>query len=129
MKKHVQKTDVFTSLFYICRQLPGGVFVALVLAIFNSIPAQAASTLGANALWEGPAAGSDSVVLAVDPQTAWTATTNNAWLHLSVANQSGTDSTNVVFSYDANPGDTRVGSLTIAGQTLTITQAAPGYAL
>jgi hypothetical protein len=37
---------------------------------------------------------------------AWTATANTAWLHLSLANQSGTGSTNVVFSFDANPGAT-----------------------
>ena len=73
---------------------------------------------------EGPGAGSDSVVLAVVPHSGvWTATTNATWLHLSPANQSGTGSTNVVFSYDANPGATRSGTLTIAGQTLTVTQA------
>ena len=57
----------------------------------------------------------------------WTATTNATWLHLSPANQSGTGSTNVVFSYDANPGATRSGTLTIAGQTLTVTQAGSTY--
>ena len=85
-------------------------------------------SLGTTTLLEGPAAGSDSVVLAVTPQTAaWTATANAAWLHLSPANQSGTGSTNVVFSYDANPGATRSGTLTIAGQTLTVTQAGSTY--
>jgi DNA-binding beta-propeller fold protein YncE len=81
--------------------------------------------LGTTALLEGPAAGSDSVVLAaIGP---WTAKANAAWLHVSVANQSGTGSTNVVFSYDANPGATRSGTLTIAGQTLTVTQAGSTY--
>ena len=61
------------------------------------------------------------------PTDTWTATANDAWLHLSVANQSGTGSTNVVFSYDANPGATRTGTLTIAGQTLTVTQAGSTY--
>ena len=46
---------------------------------------------------------------------------------LAAANQSGTGSTNVVFSYDANPGATRTGTLTIAGQTLTVTQAGSTY--
>ena len=79
--------------------------------------------LGTTALVEAPDAGTDSVVLAVSPATAtWTATTNALWLHLNVANQSGTGSTNVVFSYDANPGSTRAGTLTIAGQTLAVTQ-------
>jgi len=84
--------------------------------------------LGTTALWEGPAAGTDSVVLAISPETdTWTATANDAWLHLSVANQSGTGSTNVVFSFDANPYATRAGTITIAGKTLTVTQAGPSY--
>ena len=53
--------------------------------------------------------------------------TNATWLHLSPANQSGTGSTNVIFSYDANPGATRSDTLTIAGQTLTVTQAGSTY--
>ena len=85
-------------------------------------------SLGTTALLEGPSAGSDSVVLAVTPEFGtWTATANATWLHLSPANQSGTGSTNVVFSFDANPGATRTGTLTIAGQTLTVTQAGSTY--
>jgi DNA-binding beta-propeller fold protein YncE len=126
--KRVQKTDAFAINYHFCRRVSGGVFIALVLAIFSAAPAQATSVLGTTALLEGPTAGSDSVVLAVDPPAAWTATANDTWLHLSVANQSGTGSTNVVFSCDANPGATRAGTLTIAGHTLTVTQAAPGYA-
>lgn len=89
---------------------------------------QIAYTLGTSNLLEGPAAGSDSVVLAaVATNFPWTATANASWLHLSVANQSGPGSTNVVFSFDANTGATRSGTLTIAGQTLTITQAGAPY--
>ena len=44
-----------------------------------------------------------------------------------MANQSGTGSTNVIFSYDANPDAKRSGTLTIAGQTLTVTQAGATY--
>ena len=33
----------------------------------------------------------------------------------------------MVFSFDANPGATRTGTLTIAGQTLTVTQAGSTY--
>ena len=80
--------------------------------------------MGTTNLVEGCSAGSDTVVLAVNG--TWTATANAPWLHLSTVNQSGTGSTNVVFDFDANPGATRVGTLTIAGQTLTVTQVAPG---
>jgi streptogramin lyase len=46
---------------------------------------------------------------------------------LSLSNQSGTDSTNVIFSVDANTNATRTGTLTIAGLTLTVTQAGATY--
>ena len=103
-------------------------FIALVLA-FRATPVQATTyALGATALMEGPTAESDSVVLAASPKTAmWTATTNAPWLHLSAANRSGVGSTNIIFSYDANPGATRNGTLTIAGLTLTIIQAGSTY--
>jgi sugar lactone lactonase YvrE len=85
--------------------------------------------LGATNLLEGPIAGSDSIVLAVKPNAgSWTATTNVAWLHLTPASQSGTGSANVIFSFDANPGATRVGTLTLAGSTVTVTQAGSTYA-
>src|SRR5208337_4417372 len=85
-------------------------------------------SLGTTDLLEGPAAGSDSVVLAVTPPSAsWTASTNAPWLHLSTANQSGAGATNLVFSFDANPGATRAGTLTIAGLMLTVIQAGSSY--
>jgi hypothetical protein len=84
--------------------------------------------LGVNSLLEGPSAGNDSVVLAVNPTGAeWTAMPNAAWLHLSLANESGTGSTNVIFSYDANPGATRTGTLSVGSQILTVTQAGSSY--
>jgi len=84
-----------------------------------------AQTLGTTNLVEGPAAGSDSVVLQAGG--SWTASTNAVWLHLTAANQSGTGSTNVVFSFDTNSGATRTGTLTIAGQAVTVTQAGVNY--
>jgi len=85
-------------------------------------------SLGTTARLEGPAAGMDSVVLAVIPQVgAWTATVNVAWLHLTAASESGTGSAIVVFSYDANPGATRYGTLIIGNQILTVTQAGSTY--
>jgi sugar lactone lactonase YvrE len=108
-----------------------GVFLVLASLAFSAVLGQAQAAnyvLGTTALLEGPAEGNDSVVLAVTPQTAtWTATTNAAWLHLSVANQSGTGSKNVVFNFDSNLGATRTGTLTIGGQTLTVTQAGSTY--
>ncbi len=91
---------------------------------------QAAPTfsLGTTARLEGPAAGIDSVVLVAIPQIgAWTAKANAPWLHLTAANQSGAGSTNVIFSYDANAGATRFGTVIVAGQTLGVTQAGSSY--
>jgi streptogramin lyase len=85
-------------------------------------------SLGANSLLEGPTAGMDSVILVVSPSSApWTATPNAAWLHLSLASQGGTGSTNLVFSFDSNPSATRTGTMSIAGQTLTVAQAGSTY--
>ncbi|MDB6065488.1 MAG: hypothetical protein JWR26_1696 [Pedosphaera sp.] len=120
-----------------CLRACGGLFIALVLAVLGVAPALAQATnyvLGTNSFLEGPSAGSDCVVLSVTPATGtWTATTNadgpwyGPWLHLSVANRSGIGSTNVIFSYDANWGPTRTGTLTVAGQTVNITQAGSTY--
>ena len=85
-------------------------------------------SLGTTTLLEGPSSGSDSVTLGITPQTAtWTATANADWLHLNQENQSGAGTTNVIFTYNANLGPTRSGTLTIAGQTLTVTQAGSRY--
>jgi len=100
---------------------------AVFILLFLLAPAAWAQsfTLGTTNLLEGPAAGSDSVVLAAN--ISWSATANAAWLHLTTDNQGGSGSTNVIFTFDANLGATRTGTLTIAGQTLTITQAGSNY--
>ena len=83
------------------------------------------NTLSSTSISVSFIAGSSNVSLTVTPEIAtWTATANAAWLYLSAANQSGTGSTNIAFTFDANPGAQRIGTLTLAGQTLTVTQAA-----
>ena len=100
-------------------------FFFAIIQLSILVPVGWAQNLGTTNLLEGPNAGSDSVVLAANG--AWTATANDSWLHLSAANQSGAGSANVIFTFDANSGATRIGSLAIAGQTLTITQAGSTY--
>lgn len=100
----------------------------LALATPSSAQTPGVFALGASTLCEASAFGSDSVTLGVTPATAaWTASANVPWLHVSPASAAGTGSTNVVFSFDANSGPTRSGTLTIAGQTLTVVQASPAY--
>ena len=71
---------------------------------------------------EGPSAGSGSYVVAATG--AWTATSNASWLHTS---SGGTGNGLAAFTFDANTGATRIGTLTIAGQTLTVIQAGSTY--
>ena len=88
-------------------------------------PAQNLS-LGVNAMVVGSAAGSSSVVLtAAGP---WSATANDAFLHISPGSAGGTGNALVVFSFDAftAPG-TRTGTLTIAGLNVTVTQVGTNY--
>jgi sugar lactone lactonase YvrE len=82
--------------------------------------------LGTNSLLVGSAAGASSVILASNG--AWTATSNSSFLHLADGSASGTGNGIVVFTYDAFAGaGARTGTLTIAGLTLTVTQAGTNY--
>jgi FtsP/CotA-like multicopper oxidase with cupredoxin domain/streptogramin lyase len=82
--------------------------------------------LGTTNLLVGPNAGSNTVTAALVPAGSnWVASVSSPWLHLPVA--SGFGSANILFTYDANPGATRVGTLTINGKIVTITQAGITY--
>jgi pseudomonalisin len=64
-----------------------------------------------------------AVALTTAAATAWTASPSAAWL--SITPGSGTGSTGLSYTAQANPAASpRTGTITIAGQTLTITQAA-----
>src|SRR5947207_12474432 len=84
--------------------------VLCVLLCMLAINAHAANSLGSNVLFEAPAAGTDSIVVATSG--TWTAVANDAWLRTSAT---GNGSGVALFSFDANTGATRTGSLTIAG--------------
>ncbi len=115
------------------RPLPLGRRGAPIALLFGlllvSVPAPAAEyALGTTSLLESPASGTDTVVLAVTPATgSWTATANDPWLHLGGDNRSGTGGTDVLFAFDANPGPTRTGTVTIAGLTVVVTQSGARY--
>jgi streptogramin lyase len=111
-----------------------GIRTAHIIVLGVSVPVSQIGvvfTVGINSLVEGSGSGTDSVALAVSPaNSTWSASTNDTWLHLSAANQNGTGSTNVIFTFDANPSTAaRVGSLTIGGRAVTVTQAGTAYAL
>src|SRR5262245_48222035 len=100
--------------------------LGLAMWMLAAASANAATfALGASTVLEGPAAGSDTVLLSVTPApSAWAASANAPWLHTTA---SGTTSGSVLFTFDANIGATRTGTLTIAGQVLTVVQAGVSY--
>jgi len=115
-----------------CLSAPLGVaslsclFAGLTLTLTQAT----AAVLVPNPVAEPPGAGTDSVTITNVPATnIWTATANDSWLHLSVTNQSGTGSRAIVFTFDANAGPRRVGTISIAGETLSVIQGGSSYAL
>ncbi len=65
--------------------------------------------------------GTDYVdITATGSNCAWTMTSNANWI---TANTSGTGSARAVFSIAANTGPARTGTITVAGQTVTVNQA------
>jgi hypothetical protein len=116
----------FHKHFWIMKHVVTALLGSLLLAA--STVRAATYALGTSAILVGPAGGSNSVTLAVTPETGvWSASTNASWLHLPDSLQNGTGSTNVFFGFEPNLGGTRSGTLTIAGQTVTITQAGSTY--
>jgi sugar lactone lactonase YvrE len=119
-------TNGVTSFSFLANTGPGRIGHISVLGQQIAITQSGVSVLAASNRLEGAASGVDSIVLS-SLFTPWTATNNAPWLHVSPGYQSGTGGTNVVFSFDANPGPTRSGTLTIGGQILTVTQAGSTY--
>jgi hypothetical protein len=69
------------------------------------------------------AGGSNTATVTATAGCAWTAVSNDAWITVTSA-ASGTGNGVVNYSVTANVGaSTRTGTLTIAGQTLTVTQS------
>ena len=68
-------------------------------------------------------ANTGTVAVTAGTACAWTATSNAPWLSVT-SGATGTGNGSVGFSIAANPGAARTGTLTIAGQTFTVTQAA-----
>jgi len=64
--------------------------------------------------------GADSFNVNTAAECAWTASPSDAWIHTT---SSGTGPGSVSYSIDANPStQSRVGTITVGGQTFTITQ-------
>ena len=102
-----------------------GAFVDNV-AITATFPAPCTYSLNATSLSVTASGGTGSI--AVTPSSsscAWTATSNAAWITVT-SGASGTGNGSVGFSVGANSGPARGGTITVAGQTFTVNQAAGG---
>lgn len=77
-----------------------------------------------------PAAGASNIGVSVTagPGCSWTAVSNAAWLTIT-SGADGSGNGSVAFDVPPNPAGQRNGTLTIAGQTFTVTQSACSYSL
>ncbi|HEY6339878.1 MAG TPA: SBBP repeat-containing protein [Bryobacteraceae bacterium] len=71
------------------------------------------------------AGGSGNITITTTPECGWNATSNSAWITLT-SSTSGQGDGSVSYSVAANTGATRSGTLTIAGNTITIAQGGTG---
>ncbi|MEK6301611.1 MAG: FG-GAP-like repeat-containing protein [Acidobacteriota bacterium] len=70
-------------------------------------------------------AGSDTVSVSAPGVCSWTAASNDSWLSIN-SGANGAGDGIVGYSYEANESaGSRIGTLTIAGQTFTVTQSGP----
>jgi hypothetical protein len=68
--------------------------------------------------------GSATITVTAAVGCAWTASTSTAWVHVQ-SGTSGSGNGSSVLSVDANVGSARSGALTIAGQTVSVSQPSP----
>jgi HYR domain/PKD domain len=72
--------------------------------------------------------GTGSVTVTAQAICGWTAASNDSFIHVT-SGALGTGNGAVGYSVDANSGGPRIGSMTIAGQTFTVTQEAGAVSL
>jgi hypothetical protein len=73
----------------------------------------------------GSGGGSGSVSVTAGSGCSWTARSNSSWLHVT-GGASGSGPGTVSYSVDANSGGARTATLTIAGNTFTVSQTGGG---
>lgn len=86
---------------------------------FDSIP----SSINAK-----PSGGSGGVWASLDNGCPWTVTSNASWLTVSPSTASGVGNVNFSYAYSVNHGLARTATLTVATQTIVVTQASAGVA-
>ncbi len=87
-------------------------------------------SLGSRSLSVGAGAATGNVSLTTSSGCTWTAVSNASWLSVSAGSASGSGSGSVFYAVTANTGSAaRTGTLTIGGQSFTVTQASVGCSL
>jgi uncharacterized protein (TIGR03437 family) len=86
-----------------------------------------AYTLSGSTNTLGDSGGTGSINVTTNPGCPWSSATTLPWIHIT-SGLSGTGSGTVGYSVDVNAGGARSGTISIAGQTFTISQAANGPA-
>jgi hypothetical protein len=74
------------------------------------------------------AGGAGTANVIIGPVCAWTAVSNDAFITIT-SGSAGVGNGTVQYTVAANPGEARVGTMTIAGQTFTVTQDAGAVTL
>jgi subtilisin family serine protease len=98
------------------------VIAGRVFTVTQAAPACSYSIAPTSASYSS-AGGTGSVTVTASAGCAWTAASNAAWITIT-SGASGSGSGTVNYSVAANAGSARIGTMTIAGQTFTVTQAA-----
>src|SRR5271157_4367271 len=92
----------------------------------NTVQSFCTYSLSPSSASPGAAVGTGTVAVTAGTGCAWTATSNASWISVT-AGASGTGNGAVSYSVAANTAtSSRTGTLTIGGQTFTVTQAASG---
>ena len=93
--------------------------------VTQAAPASCTYTINATSQSIGADGGAGTpVAVSTAAACAWTATSNAAWITIT-AGANGSGNGPVSFSVATNTGSARTGTITIAGETFTVTQAAP----
>ena len=102
----------------------GAVTIAGRTVTVNQGTAACGYTLTPPAQSVGTGGGSVTVAVAAGPTCAWAAQSNVPWITVTAGDAAGTGPDSVALNVAANTGPERTGTVTIGGQTFTITQAA-----
>jgi hypothetical protein len=85
-------------------------------------------TLSPTSRTHTPASGGGSISMAAGTGCPWTATSNNSWITVT-SGSSGTGGGTTNYSVTANTGAQRTGTLSVGGQTFTVTQTGCSYTI